>query len=388
MIGIPNKTPTLQEAYDVAPTKPQIVGNVEITGNLEWDEFRYLTATTGGAINTFIMGGGSTNTGTQNIALGDSSLNSNTSGIRNVAVGVQTLYSNTTGHLNTAVGHRTLVSATTSNNTAMGYEAMEANTTGLGTAFGFSALNRSVTGFGNTAIGNATLSTATSSYNTAVGHTALLDLTTGVENVAFGYAALQENITGGNNLGIGSNSMRSKTAGDDNVAVGTQTLEVNLTGSENTVIGRKAGGLATGSGCVFIGFEAALNETGSNKLIIGNGASSELIYGEFDNDLVKINGDLYTEQGRFKNKSRATTTYTILVSDEEVFGNTDSAGYTATLPAGVDRQAFRIINTGSSGNDLTLAPNGSEHLLGVNSSFILSDGEAIILTYDATDGWY
>ena len=95
-----------------------------------------------------------------------------------------------------------------------------------------------------------------------------------------------------------------------------------------------------------------------------------------------------TTVGRIKTVTRQTTTYTVLVTDSVVFGNTDSAGFTATLPAGVSGQTLRIINSGSSGNQLTVAPDGSEDLLGVNSSFTLFDGEALDITYDSTDGWY
>ena len=95
-----------------------------------------------------------------------------------------------------------------------------------------------------------------------------------------------------------------------------------------------------------------------------------------------------TTVGRIKTPTRATTTYTILVTDSVVFGNTDGSAWTATLPAGVSGQTFKIINSGSSGNILTVTPNGSEHLLGENSSFNLFDGETLDLTYDTTDGWY
>ena len=95
-----------------------------------------------------------------------------------------------------------------------------------------------------------------------------------------------------------------------------------------------------------------------------------------------------TTFGRIKTVTRKTTTATILVTDSVIFGNTDSAGWTATLPAGVSGQTFKVINSGSSGNLLTVAPNGSEHLLGVNSNFVLFDAETLDLTYDSTDGWY
>jgi hypothetical protein len=44
---------------------------------------------------------------------------------------------------------------------------------------------------------------------------------------------------------------------------------------------------------VFLGYHSGKNETGSNKLYIENSDSATpLIYGEFDTNNVKINGDL------------------------------------------------------------------------------------------------
>ncbi len=89
-----------------------------------------------------------------------------------------------------------------------------------------------------------------------------------------------------------------------------------------------------------------------------------------------------------KNTTRVTGTYTILDDDEVIFGNTDGGAFTATLPAGVQGRSFKIINSGSSGNDLTLAPDGSEHLIGANTNFTLRDGETLDIEYEGTDGWY
>ena len=86
--------------------------------------------------------------------------------------------------------------------------------------------------------------------------------------------------------------------------------------------------------------------------------------------------------------TRVTTTYTMLSSDRIIFANTDGGAYVVTLIAGVANKKVRIVNTGSSVNNLTITPNGSEHLIGVNSSFVLSDGESLELSYNTTDGWY
>ncbi len=86
--------------------------------------------------------------------------------------------------------------------------------------------------------------------------------------------------------------------------------------------------------------------------------------------------------------TRVTTTYTILVTDNVVFCNTDAGVYAATLPAGVAGQTYRIINSGSSANNLNLTPNGTEHLFGANSAHALASGASVQITYNTTDGWY
>jgi hypothetical protein len=89
--------------------------------------------------------------------------------------------------------------------------------------------------------------------------------------------------------------------------------------------------------------------------------------------------------------TRITTTATLTVVANKInnyFCNTDSAGYTVTLPAGTADDYARVINSGSSGNTLTLAPDGAEHLIGVNSNFTLADGEILTICFNSTDGWY
>ena len=92
--------------------------------------------------------------------------------------------------------------------------------------------------------------------------------------------------------------------------------------------------------------------------------------------------------GKIVTTTRTTSNITLDATHHNVFGNTDSAGLTITLPAGIEGTYYRIINSSSSGNIITITPNGSEHLIGDNSNFTLSDGETLIIVYNATDGWY
>jgi hypothetical protein len=104
---------------------------------------------------------------------------------------------------------------------------------------------------------------------------------------------------------------------------------------------------------------------------------------------LEVAGVVKSESGRIKNTTRVTTTYQILVTDDQVFCNTDGSAWIATLPVGVDGQSFRLINTGDQGNQLTIAVQSGEDLLGVtNDTFILNDGEVLILTFETTEGWY
>jgi hypothetical protein len=68
----------------------------------------------------------------------------------------------------------------------------------------------------------------------------------------------------------------------------------NNNGNNNTFIGHYAGyNNSSGAGNIFIGNNSGYNETGSNKLYIDTSStSSPLIYGDFKNDLVAINGRL------------------------------------------------------------------------------------------------
>jgi hypothetical protein len=106
------------------------------------------------------------------------------------------------------------------------------------------------------------------------------------------------------------------------------------------------------------------------------------------NQILQITG-IIASQGRKKNTTRVDTTpYTILTSDEVIYFDTDSTAITANLPAGVNEMSIKVINSGTSGNNVTLVPNGAELLNGVNESEFLIDTEKLILTYESTEGWY
>ena len=165
-------------------------------------------------------------------------------------------------------------------NTFVGLAVGDANTSGeRNSFFGFDTGGSNTTGNENTFIGTeAGFSNTIGSENTFVGDQAGFSTTIGGQNVYFG-----ENAGGLNTIGM------------SNTAIGAFAGEQNTEGSGNTFLGRNAGRNNTGSGNVFIGDQAGQDQAGSNKLYIENSmvdSAGALIYGEFDNDLVAINGKL------------------------------------------------------------------------------------------------
>ncbi|MCB0847931.1 MAG: hypothetical protein KDE26_31975, partial [Bacteroidetes bacterium] len=149
--------------------------------------------------------------------------------------------------------------------------------------------------------------------NLAIGLSALEQNIDGDSNVAFGYKSLNNNTYGDDNIAIGDNALHGNTIGDANIAIGRSAGKYNLTGSgnvfmgknaglghinndqsNNVMIGHNAGYLNDGDGNLFLGYQSGFNETGDNRLYIENsetGFDSALIYGEFDNDFLRLNAN-------------------------------------------------------------------------------------------------
>ena len=218
--------------------------------------------------------------GLGNSALGYEALASNLSGNDNVADGFQALGSNIAGGANTATGYQALYSLLgAASDTAYGYQAMGGS--GLhfygSTAIGYQAGYRGGGGAYNTAIGYQ------SGYNGGL-----------AQNTSIGYQSLYRNQGGSDDTAAGSYALANISTASDNTAVGAYALGNQITGGQNTAIGSGAGGVASSSqGGVYLGYDAGLQETGSNKLYIANSSTtSPLIYGDFANGFLTINGNL------------------------------------------------------------------------------------------------
>ena len=258
---------------------------------------------------------------TENVAIGYRSLyntnsTTNINGRGNIGIGTYALSNNGTGSSNIAIGNSALGASGTAggtmtgnSNVAIGFATIKSNITGTGNvAMGSYSLNYNTLGDNNVSIGNDALFYSRALSNgTAVGTRAMYNY--GIsgavainDNVAVGYEALKGATCCpiyNQNTAVGYQSLTTNSA-NNNTANGFQSLFSNATGTANTAFGNEA--LRTnisGSNNIAIGYQAGYSETGSNKLYIENSNSATpLIYGEFDSDLIRINGKtegIYTQ---------------------------------------------------------------------------------------------
>ncbi|GLR17657.1 tail fiber domain-containing protein [Portibacter lacus] len=122
----------------------------------------------------------------------------------------------------------------------------------------------------------------------------------------------------------------------NNTSVGHFSLHNNVDGNNNTAIGVRAGLGSTNSsssGNVFIGYQAGDSELGNNKLYIENSSHPDpLIYGEFDNKLLRIYGIQENFGGLDINKGISSGVALSINGDEALWsdGNYFSYGFGST----------------------------------------------------------
>ncbi len=310
--------------------------------------------TSSGSDNIMIgrSAGRSSTTGFNNVFVGTNAGYANSTGDNNVIIGDDAGYNNTTASYNTFMGYNAGNKNTTgASNLFLGYQAGYYNTKGyqnvmLGYRAGYKSIGTGVmwnntfnvfignsAGYNNVDGGakviighNAGYSDTSSHYMVAIGKSAGKNstgednvflggetgywLSTGIRNTFLGQIAGHDT-KGNNNTFIGyaagygadgdQNTFVGNSAGhgnfnttNNNTFVGYLSGASVSTGSYNTLLGHSAGrNIAAGEYNVFLGYNAGYSETGSNKLYISNSTTSTpLIYGEFNNSIVKINGKL------------------------------------------------------------------------------------------------
>ena len=134
-------------------------------------------------------------------------------------------------------------------------------------------------------------------YNSFFGTSTGQATTDGSYNSFFGYDAGKANITGINNCFFGSGVGQDNTTGFNNSFFGLDAGASNTTGGSNCFFGIGSGfHITTQQNVIAIGALAGPTSEGmarSDRLYIDVERTDEpLIYGEFNNDLVRINGVL------------------------------------------------------------------------------------------------
>ncbi len=340
--GVSGQTANLQEWQDSIGTNLAHISNEGRFGQGGFDVLSTSDAQTNGVENTY---------------LGEQA--GNFSGVNAVvAVGYQAGVGATGGSV--SVGHLAQANATSTNSIGIGRSALRVN-----------------------------------SQNNCVGvGSYVMQNNTGTNTVGFGGNTLESN-TGNLCSAFGGQAMRNNT-GDQTNAFGFQTLNVNegnysngfgyrvllnhTTGGNNSAFGHEAGfNNITGSGLVLLGYEAGYNETGSNKLYISNSQTNNLIYGEFDNKILKVNGELQSTAKR-ETKVTSSTTETLSVLDS-TYINIDTAGNTLSLSNMVDGSKMQINN--SSAGDATLNFDIKYGTSTFTAPVTMPSGDSYELVYDS-----
>lgn len=223
-------------------------------------------------------------------------------GSNNTAIGSWSMANYKSGHSNTAIGYKALENAKGNYNTALGVSALSSigsNCVGVGASAGFRAdtLSNNSIFIGNNAGGSGAVNGPRYNLSSSVfiGAQAGYQAMDSKRNVLIGQSAGRL-VEDDENVMIGFNSGYNST-GKANLFLGSYS-GYSTSGEQNVFLGFDSGRFNTnGNNNVFIGFKSGRLETGSEKLYIENSDSSNpLIYGEFNNDLVRINGDLEITQ--------------------------------------------------------------------------------------------
>jgi hypothetical protein len=135
-------------------------------------------------------------------------------------------------------------------------------------------------------------------------------------------------------------------------------------------------------------------QSGSDGVL--EGATGADLYSNGNYILLKIlaekvptgNDDALVFKRSTKEIDDTDSPYSAVALDDVIYCDTDSASITLNLPAGSAGLSYKIVNCGTSGNNVVITPNGSELIDGVNSSKNLGDKGVIDLVYSTSKGWW
>jgi len=236
----------------------------------------------------------------------DGSDEENISSDYNTFVGNYSGFQNKLGQGNSYLGFSSGIYAVGSKNSYCGcnagYGAIAVNCDGDANSFlGYEAGRNNTSGSNNTFAGRCSArNNSTGKMNVVIGRNAALECQTDT----------QSNVLIGDSCG-------KKLGGNNNTFTGEDAGYNNDSGKENVFIGANCGYNNLGSGNVFIGFNAGFNSTESNILIIDNSKdTTPLIYGDFSNSNVWINGSMEIKSWLYCNSGKVTCSACYLSSDQ------------------------------------------------------------------------
>jgi len=213
-----------------------------------------------------------------------------------------------------------------------------------------------------------------------VGHLAGLN-NSGAHCVNLGASAGSTNTTTNSTVSIGSSANSNKGGTISNaVAIG-----VNSTSRNNTVTIGYSAGNNTSTDSVFIGNAAGSQETNSNRLYIENSNSTTpLVYGEFDNDILRVNGTLQVNDPASTGYALPAATGTlgqvleVDASGDLVFATPSGGGGGGLGGADQTLTADRTIDTNGFNLDIELDPTGTA------DTFTIHDGTHDLFQVDTS----
>ena len=331
------------------------------------------------------------------VAIGRQAGNGSATADYTVAVGYQALTALTTGASNTAVGYQAGAALTTgANNVLVGYLAGSNITTGNShTVLGEGAGAGLTTTRDSVAIGKGAMSTANSERAVAVGYNA--GNTCGEKGVHVGHLAGLNN-SGAHCVNLGASAGSTNTTTNSTVSIGSSAnsnkggtisnavaIGVNSTSRNNTVTIGYSAGNNTSTDSVFIGNAAGSQETNSNRLYIENSNSTTpLVYGEFDNDILRVNGTLQVNDPASTGYALPAATGTlgqvleVDASGDLVFATPSGGGGGGLGGADQTLTADRTIDTNGFNLDIELDPTGTA------DTFTIHDGTHDLFQVDTS----
>ena len=367
-----------------------------LSGTKSADQFLNLTPE-----NYFIghQSGNNNTTGMYNSILGYRAAYSNTEGSDNIFIGYQSGYANKVGLNNIFIGKSAGFNNVGEIQTQPYYLAYGSYNVFIGNESGYN----NISGWTNLFLGNQSgYGNKTGSDNTFIGNFSGENNNNGFANAYLGAFSGRANVSGqfnvnlgfysgnqntnSNNTFVGSYAGETNSGGGYNTMLGSGTGQ-NSVGSMNVFIGAMAGYNSGGSQNVFIGYNAGYNEAASSRLYIENSNSTApLVYGEFDNDVVKLNAkvtirDFYAlEQESITLSNGAilsTSKSNVLVSSSSAITLNSS---TPVANGAVIGQVLILAGT-SDTNTVTLPNSGN---LQIGSSIALGQNDCLMLLWNGS----